>query len=598
LSKSQTGICQLPVFLRRLTTDGGDPVFLPFNKQQIYMTQTPIIECVPNFSEGRRPEVIEAIAQAIRQVEGVKLLDVDPGKATNRTVMTMAGAPERVIEAAFQAISMAASLIDMATHTGEHPRMGATDVCPLIPISGITMEETAAYAHQLAKRVGAELGIPVYMYESAATRPERKNLATVRAGEYEGFAKKMEQPDWKPDYGPTVFNEKSGASVIGARDFLVAYNVNLNTRSERRANSVAFDIREKGRVKRKGNPVTGEIIRDEHGEPVREEGMCKGVKAIGWYIAEYGVAQVSMNITDVSQTSLHAAFDACMQSALLRGMRVTGSELVGLVPLQVMLDAGLHYMKKQGLSQGVSDAELIHIAVKSMGLDELGAFNPKKKIIEYLLQDEASGRLTAMSMNGFSEELASDSPAPGGGSAAAYVGALAASLGTMVANLSANKRGWEDRHDYFSEWAVKGQDARKKLLHMVDEDTLAFNSLMDAFRLPKETPDEKKVRQAAIEAATLRATYSPLNMMRLAHDQFPLLEAMTAEGNPNSVSDAGVGAICALAAVEGGWLNVMINLGGLKDKEKAAEIQHIAESILKDSRMYKESIFNMVTEKL
>lgn len=562
------------------------------------MTQTPIIECVPNFSEGRRPEVIEAIAQAIRQVEGVKLLDVDPGKATNRTVMTMAGAPERVIEAAFQAISMAASLIDMATHTGEHPRMGATDVCPLIPISGITMEETAAYAHQLAKRVGAELGIPVYMYESAATRPERKNLATVRAGEYEGFAKKMEQPDWKPDYGPTVFNEKSGASVIGARDFLVAYNVNLNTRSERRANSVAFDIREKGRVKRKGNPVTGEIIRDEHGEPVREEGMCKGVKAIGWYIAEYGVAQVSMNITDVSQTSLHAAFDACMQSALLRGMRVTGSELVGLVPLQVMLDAGLHYMKKQGLSQGVSDAELIHIAVKSMGLDELGAFNPKKKIIEYLLQDEASGRLTAMSMNGFSEELASDSPAPGGGSAAAYVGALAASLGTMVANLSANKRGWEDRHDYFSEWAVKGQEARKKLLHMVDEDTLAFNSLMDAFRLPKETPDEKKVRQAAIEAATLRATYSPLNMMRLAHDQFPLLEAMTAEGNPNSVSDAGVGAICALAAVEGGWLNVMINLGGLKDKEKAAEIQHIAESILKDSRMYKESIFNMVTEKL
>lgn len=374
------------------------------------MTQTPIIECVPNFSEGRRPEVIEAIAQAIRQVEGVKLLDVDPGKATNRTVMTMAGSPERVIEAAFQAISMAASLIDMRGHTGEHPRMGATDVCPLIPISGITMEETAAYAHQLAQRVGAELGIPVYMYESAATRPERKNLATVRAGEYEGFAKKMEQPDWKPDYGPMTFNERSGASVIGARDFLVAYNVNLNTRSERRANSVAFDIREKGRVRRKGNPVTGEIIRDEHGEPVREEGMCKGVKAIGWYIAEYGVAQVSMNITDVKQTSLHAAFDACMQSALLRGMRVTGSELVGLVPLQVMLDAGMHYMKKQGLSQGVSDAELIHIAVKSMGLDELGAFNPKKKIIEYLLEDEASGRLTAMSMTGFSEELASDSP--------------------------------------------------------------------------------------------------------------------------------------------------------------------------------------------
>lgn len=562
------------------------------------MTQLPIIECVPNFSEGRRPEVIEAIAQAIRQVEGVKLLDVDPGKATNRTVMTMAGAPERVIEAAFQAISMAASLIDMRAHTGEHPRMGATDVCPLIPVSGITMEETAAYAHQLARRVGTELGIPVYMYESAATRPERKNLATVRAGEYEGFAKKMEQDDWKPDYGPSTFNEKAGATVIGARDFLIAYNVNLNTRSERKANSVAFDIREKGRIKRHGHPVTGEIVRDEHGEPVREEGMCRGVKAIGWYIPEYGTAQVSMNITDVNQTTLHAAFDACVQSALLRGMRVTGSELVGLVPLQVMLDAGMHYLKKQGLSQGVSDAELIHIAVKSMGLDELGEFNPKKKIIEYLLQDEATGRLTAMSMTGFSEELASDSPAPGGGSAAAYAGALAASLGTMVANLSANKRGWEDRHEYFSEWAVKGQEARKKLLHMVDEDTLAFNSLMEAFRLPKETADEKKTRQAAIEAATLRATYSPLNMMRLAHDQFPLLEAMTAEGNPNSVSDAGVGAICALAAVEGGWLNVMINLGGLKDKEKVSEIQHIAQSILQDSRMYKERIFNMVTEKL
>lgn len=562
------------------------------------MSQTALIECVPNFSEGRRPEVIEAIAQAIRQVEGVKLLDVDPGKATNRTVMTMAGAPERVIEAAFQAIAMAASLIDMRQHTGEHPRMGATDVCPLIPVSGITMEETAKYAHMLAKRVGQELGIPVYTYEAAATRPERKNLATIRAGEYEGFAKKMEQSDWAPDYGPTTFNEKAGATVIGARDFLIAYNVNLNTRSERKANSVAFDIREKGRIKRKGNPVTGEIIRDENGDPVREEGMCKGVKAIGWYIAEYGTAQVSMNITDTKLTALHTAFDACVTSASSRGMRVTGSELVGLVPLEVMLDAGRYFLKKQGLSQGGSDAELIHIAVKSMGLDELGAFNPKKKIIEYLLEDEASGRLTALSLAGFSEELASDSPAPGGGSAAAYAGALAASLGAMVANLSANKRGWEKRHDYFSEWAVKGQAGRKLLLHMVDEDTLAFNSLMDAFRLPKETDDEKKARQEAIEQATLRATYSPLHMMRAAAEQLPLLEAMTAEGNPNSVSDAGVGAICALAAVEGGWLNVMINLGGLKNKEVAEEISNEANAILASARVQKERIFQLVTEKL
>jgi glutamate formiminotransferase/formiminotetrahydrofolate cyclodeaminase len=572
--------------------------FCGLNKRKSDMSQTALIECVPNFSEGRRPEVIEAIAQAIRQVEGVKLLDVDPGKATNRTVMTMAGAPERVIEAAFQAIAMAASLIDMRHHTGEHPRMGATDVCPLIPVSGITMEETAKYAHMLAKRVGQELGIPVYTYEVAATRPERKNLATIRAGEYEGFAKKMEQLDWAPDYGPTTFNEKAGATVIGARDFLIAYNVNLNTRSERKANSVAFDIREKGRIKRKGNPVTGEIIRDENGDPVREEGMCKGVKAIGWYIAEYGTAQVSMNITDTKLTALHTAFDACVTSASSRGMRVTGSELVGLVPLEVMLDAGRYFLKKQGLSQGGSDAELIHIAVKSMGLDELGAFNPKKKIIEYLLEDEASGRLTALSLAGFSEELASDSPAPGGGSAAAYAGALAASLGAMVANLSANKRGWEKRHDYFSEWAVKGQAGRKLLLHMVDEDTLAFNSLMDAFRLPKETDDEKKARQEAIEQATLRATYSPLHMMRAAAEQLPLLEAMTAEGNPNSVSDAGVGAICALAAVEGGWLNVMINLGGLKNKEVAEEISNEANAILASARVQKERIFQLVTEKL
>ncbi|HZV43191.1 MAG TPA: glutamate formimidoyltransferase, partial [Saprospiraceae bacterium] len=514
---------------------------------------TRIIECVPNFSEGRKPEVIEAIAQSIRQVEGVKLLDVDPGKATNRTVMTMAGAPERVIEAAFQAIRTAASLIDMRHHHGEHPRMGATDVCPLIPIHGITMEETAAFAHQLGQRVGHELKIPVYMYEAAATRPERKNLATIRAGEYEGFAKKIKEPDWQPDYGPGTFNDGAGASVIGARDFLIAYNVNLNTRSERKANSVAFDVREKGRVKRKGDPIHGEIIRDEQGEPMREEGMCKGVKAIGWYIEEYQMAQVSMNITDTKLTSLHTAFDACVKSASERGLRVTGSELVGLVPLQVMLDAGRHYLKMQGMSEGVNEMELIHTAVRSMGLDEIAPFDPKKKIIEYLLVDDQMKKLQELSLIGFSEMLASDSPAPGGGSAAAYVGALGASLGAMVGNLSANKRGWEDKQTFFSDWAIKGQAGRQKLLALVDEDTNAFNSLMAAFRMPKETEDEKKARSSAIEVATLRAIESPLNTVRVAQDQFAMLYEMADKGNPNSVSDAGVGAVCAMAAVEGGW---------------------------------------------
>lgn len=560
------------------------------------MINSAIIECVPNFSEGRRPEVIEAIAASIRQVDGVKLLDIDPGKATNRTVMTMAGPPERVIEAAFQAIRTAASAIDMRTHSGEHPRMGATDVCPLIPISGITMEETAAYAHKLAKRVGAELGIPVYMYESAATTPERKNLAVIRAGEYEGFAAKMKDPAWKPDYGPETFNETTGATVIGARDFLIAYNVNLNTRSERKANAVAFDIREKGRIKRTGDPVTGEIIRDEHGEPVREEGLLKGVKAIGWYIEEYGIAQVSMNITNIQQTALHTAFDACVQSATSRGLRVTGSELVGLVPLQVMLDAGRHYLKKQELSTGAADSELIHIAVKSMGLDDLAPFDPQKKIIEYLLEDNTTKKLASLTIASFSEELASDSPAPGGGSAAAYAGALAASLGTMVANLSAHKRGWEDQQSTFVSWAEKGQQSRKKLLHYVDEDTYAFNDLMAGFRMPKSTDAEKELRSDAIQNATRRAIESPLNIMRESFAQFPLLDAMVKKGNPNSVSDAGVGACCALAAIEGGWLNVSINISGLKSKKAAAKYQKEADEILAKAREEKERIFKSVVE--
>ncbi len=512
--------------------------------------------------------------------------------------MSMAGAPERVIEAAYQAIKTAASVIDMRTHTGEHPRMGATDVCPLIPISGITMEETAAYAHRLAKRVGDELHIPVYMYESAATKPERKNLATIRAGEYEGFAAKMKEQAWQPDYGPASFNEKAGATVIGARDFLIAYNVNLNTRSDRRANSVAFDIREKGRIKRTGDPVTGEIVRDASGEPVREEGMLKGVKAIGWYIAEYGIAQASMNLTNISRTSLHAAFDACVQSATSRGLRVTGSELVGLVPLQVMLDAGRHYLVRQGLSPAVSDGELIHIAVKSMGLDELTPFDPSKKIIEYLMEDDNRKKLADLSLSGFSEELASDSPAPGGGSAAAYAGALAASLGTMVANLSAHKRGWEARHPFFVDWALKGQEGRKKLLQLVDEDTLAFNSLMEAFRMPKETDADKQARTAAIQKATMRAIDSPLNTMRAAFDLFPLLDAMTREGNPNSVSDAGVGAVCALAAVEGGYMNVMINLSGLKDKQAGEAYRKEAEELLQKATDAKKKIVETVLGKL
>ena len=558
------------------------------------MRMTPVIECVPNFSEGRNTRVIEAIANAMKQVEGVKLLDVDPGKATNRTVMTIAGPPDRVIEAAFQGISQAAALIDMRQHTGEHPRMGATDVCPLIPVSGITMEETAEYAHQLAKRVGESLNIPVFMYESAATKPDRRNLATVRAGEYEGMAAKMQSDSWTPDYGPGTFNERAGATAIGARDFLIAYNVNLNTKSVRRANSVAFDIREKGRVKRTGHPVTGDIVRDAAGEPVREEGTCKGVKAIGWYIEEYGIAQVSMNITDIKQTALHTAFDACQDSAFGRGMRVTGSELVGLVPLDVMLDAGRHYLKKQQLSCGVSDRELIHIAVKSMGLDEFGPFDPDKKIIEYLLEAD-SKKLVNFSLAGFSEELASDSPAPGGGSAAAYSGALGASLGAMVANLSANKRGWEAKYEDFSNWALKGQEGRKKLLHMVDEDTNAFNAIMEAFRLPKSTDQEKQIRSAAIQEATIRATYSPLNLMRQAFMQFDLLETMATEGNPNSVSDAGVGAILAFGAIEGGWLNVMINIGGIKDKALAGQIVAEANGILQQGKECKEKIVQIVS---
>jgi glutamate formiminotransferase/formiminotetrahydrofolate cyclodeaminase len=557
-----------------------------------------LIECVPNFSEGRDMAIIKQITDEIESVEGVKLLDVDPGKATNRTVVTFVGAPEPVIQAAYLAIKKAAEVIDMSRHKGEHPRMGATDVCPLIPIANITMEETAQWAHKLAERAGADLGIPFYMYEAAATKPEWRNLATIRSGEYEALPEKLKKPEWKPDYGPAVFNARAGATVIGARDFLVAYNVNLNTTSERRANSVAFDVREQGRVLRKGDPIDGEIVKDENGEPMREPGACKAVKGIGWYIPEYGVAQVSMNLTNINVTPLHIAFEECCKSADRRGLRVTGSELVGLVPLKVMTDAGRYFLQKQKWSAGVSEEELIHIAVKSLGLDELAPFDPKKKIIEYQLADEQSSPLIHMSLRAFANETAKDSPAPGGGSISAYVGALGASLGTMVANLSAGKRGWDDRLEEFSAWAEKGQAIKDKLLKLVDEDTAAFNQIMAAFRFPKETAEEKAARKAAIQAATKYATEVPLRTMEAAFEVFELAEAMVVEGNPNSVSDAGVGALCARAAVLGAWMNVKINAGSLADKELAAGLLQKAESIAEQANVLEQKIVKMVEGKM
>ncbi len=530
------------------------------------MQNQPLIECVPNFSEGRDPAVLKQITDAIEAVEGVKLLDVDPGKATNRTVVTFVGAPEPVIEAAFQAMKKASEVIDMSKHTGEHPRMGATDVCPLIPIAHITMEEVAEWAHKLARRAGEELGIPIYMYESAATKPAWRNLATVRSGEYEALPDKLAKPEWKPDYGPAKFNATAGATAVGARDFLIAYNVNLNTTSVRRANSVAFDVREQGRVKREGGKVSGAVLKDENGNALREPGKCKGVKGIGWYIEEYGIAQISMNITDVRQTPLHIAFEACRESANRRGMRVTGSELVGLVPLQVMLDAGHYFLQQQRRSLGASEEEVIKIAVKSMGLDELSPFDPQQKIIEYQLAEDTPTPLLNMNLRTFSNETASESVAPGGGSVAAYVGALGASLGTMVANLSSHRRVWDDRWAEFSEWAERGQRIKDGLLALVDEDTRSFNGIIAAVRLPKGTEAEKAARHEAMQEATKYATEVPFRTMELALETFEVCKAMAEKGNPNSASDAGVGALCARAAVHGAWLNVRINAGDIEDK--------------------------------
>jgi glutamate formiminotransferase / formiminotetrahydrofolate cyclodeaminase len=534
------------------------------------MSAKRLVECVPNFSEGRDMSVIKEITDAIESVDGVKLLDVDPGVATNRTVVTFVGEPADVVEAAFLGISKAADLIDMSSHSGEHPRMGATDVCPFIPISNITMEETADVARQLAARVGPELGIPVYLYENAASRPERQNLATVRAGEYEGLAKKLSDPEWKPDFGPAVHNVSAGATAIGARDFLIAYNVNLNTTSVRRANSVAFDVREQGRVQREGNPITGSIVRDATGEPVRIPGELKAVKGIGWFIEEYGIAQISMNLTDVSVTPLHMAFEACRRSATRRGLRVTGSELIGLVPLQVMLDVGKYYLRQQERSVGISEEEIIRIAVKSLGLDELTPFDPNKKIIEYVLKDKDFRSLVDLSLTGFADMTASENPAPGGGSVSAYVGALGASLGIMVANLSSHKRGWDDRWEEFSQWAEEGQKLKSRLLSLVDADTSAFNEILEAFRLPKKSESEKTTRKAAIQAATKVAIEVPLDVMRTASACFPLLKEMVSKGIPNSISDGGVGALAVRAAIRGAGLNVLINLSGIDDTEYSA----------------------------
>jgi glutamate formiminotransferase / formiminotetrahydrofolate cyclodeaminase len=531
-----------------------------------------LIECVPNFSEGNDMGIIKQITDKIEAVDGVKLLDVDPGKATNRTVVTLIGTPDEVVEAAFQAIKKASEIIDMRKHKGAHPRMGATDVCPFVPISSITMEETVVYARKLAERVGKELGIPVYCYENAAFNEERRNLATCRAGEYEGLPKKLKDPHWKPDFGPAEFNAGAGATAVGARDFLVAYNINLNTTSVRRANAVAFDIREKGRPAREGNPVTGKIIKDKDGNQVMIPGSLKACKAIGWFIEEYGIAQVSINLTNISITSVHMAFEESCIKAQERGMRVTGSELVGLIPLKAMLDAGKYFLRKQNRSVGVSESELIKIAIKSLGLDDLKPFNPKEKIIEYLLDNNAPKRLIDFSCKGFADETASESPAPGGGSIAAYMGALAAALGTMVANLSSHKPGWDERWEEFSNWAEKGQKIKDELLFLVDEDTNAFNKIMDAFGLPKGNDAEKQTRDQAIEDATRYATEVPLRTMKKSFESMEIVKAMAETGNPNSVTDAGVGALAARSAVMGAFLNVKINASGLKDKKFAAAI--------------------------
>ncbi len=559
---------------------------------------TQLIECVPNFSEGSNMSIIKQITDEIESVEGVKLLNVDPGKATNRTVVTFVGTPDAVVQAAFLAIKKAGELIDMSKHKGEHPRMGATDVCPLIPISNITMEETATYAVKLGKMVGEKLNLPIYLYENAQTDKKRSNLSVIRAGEYEGFFKKIKLPEWKPDAGPAEFDAKRGATVIGARDFLVAYNVNLNTTSTRRANSIAFDVREAGRVMREGDKVTGKIITNPDGSPKSIPGTLKSVKAIGWYIEEYGIAQISMNLTNINITSVHKAFDEVCNKAQERGIRVTGSELVGLIPLRSLLDAGKYFLKKQQRSTGVSEKELIKIAVKSMGLDELSPFKPEERIIEYQLRDKFDSKLVNMTLLEFADETASESPAPGGGSIAAYLGSLGASLATMVANLSSHKKGWDDRWEEFSNYAEKGQYFKDELNKLVDLDTKAFNKIMTAFGLPKATDDEKKIRTQAINDATKFAIEVPFKVMNLSHDSMQLIKAMAEIGNPNSVSDAGVAALCARSAVMGAYMNVRINCSGYDDKTFVSKMIEEGKKIEQSAMKLESEIITTVNTKI
>ncbi len=558
-----------------------------------------LIECVPNFSEGRDQNIIGQITDAIKSVDGVSLLDVDPGASTNRTVVTFVGNPEAAVEAAFRGIKKAAELIDMRKHKGAHPRMGATDVCPFIPVSSVSWEEAVECANRLGKRVGEELKIPVYLYEKAAKDKSRSNLSIIRAGEYEGFFEKIKQPEWKPDFGPAVFNEKSGATVIGVRDFLVAYNVNLNTKSVRRATSVAFDVREQGRVKTEDGTPSGKPILDSNGEAVRIPGMLKHVKAIGWFVKEYGIAQVSINLTNIEETPLHVAFDACIESAARRGLRVTGSEIVGMVPKKCLVDAGRYFLRKQRWSEGASEEELIDIAIRSMGLSELRPFDPKEKVIELKIESaEQKLSLAKMNLREFCNETLSDSPAPGGGSVAALMGALGASLGGMVANLSAGKRGWDDKLEYFSGWAVKAQQLKDELLSLVDEDTAAFNKVMDALALPKESAEEKATRATAIEEATKHAAEIPLKVMETASRSYALLAEMAERGNPVSISDVGVGTLATRACIEGAALNVRINLGQLKNEKSKKDLQEKVRKISADSEAQFKTIIEVVEGKL
>ena len=561
-----------------------------------------IVECVPNFSEGRDKEVIRQIVAAIEASGGVKVLDVDPGEATNRTVVTFVGEPEAVVEAAFAGVKAAAERIDMRHHKGAHPRMGATDVLPLVPVSGITLEECAALSRKLARRIADELHVPTYCYEAAAFRPERRNLAVCRAGEYEALPEKLAHEESAPDFGARPYDEgvaRTGATTVGARDFLIAVNFNLNTTSTRRANAIAFDVREKGRPVREGNPITGRIVKDADGNPVMRPGTLPATKAIGWYIEEYGIAQVSMNLTDISRMPLHVAFDEVCRKADARGLRVTGTEIVGLVPKRALLEAGRYFLRKQHRSTGIAEEEIVRLAVKSMGLDDLKPFHPEEKVIEYLLEaEDKKKRLIDMTCKGFAEETASESPAPGGGSISAYMGALGAALGTMVANLSSHKAGWDDRWEEFSDWAEQGQALLCELLHLVDEDTEAFNRIMAVFAMPKSTDEEKAARSAALQEATLYATQVPLRTMKAAVKVFPLVGAMASEGNPNSVSDAGVGALAARSAVLGACLNVKINAAGLKDRATADALVAEAETLAAEAVRREAEVLRIVEQKI